>query len=164
MTTLVYPLEQVLDIKKKRVEDAEAVVREKQEALQLELDKLAEREKERDKVKKHHQDKLDQLREEMDTGTTAAKIQQMKDYLDVVKQKVLVEEKKVEEQKEQVKIAEDNLEAAKNELRMRRNEVDKIKIHKSDWMKQARKELEIEEEREMDEIGSIMHTLHQRMK
>jgi len=164
MTSLVYPLEQVLDIKKKRVEKAEAVVREKKEALQLELNKLAEREKERDKVKKHHQDKLNQLRAEMDTGTTATKIQQMKDYLDVVKQKVLVEQKKVDEQKEQVKIAEDNLEAAKEELRLRRNEVDKMNTHKSDWTKQARRELEIEEEKEMDEIGTIMHTLHQRMK
>lgn len=160
----VYPLKQVIDVKKKRVEDAEKMVLLKREALAKEEEKLKEREKERDVVKKHQKDKLKQMRDEMDHGTTSPKIQQMKAYLKVVDEKLQVEEKKVLDQKEQVKIAEKNLEAAKEELKRKRQEVDKLLTHKVDWEKEMKKEEEIQEGREQDEIGSVMHLIHKRMK
>jgi flagellar biosynthesis chaperone FliJ len=115
-----YPLEQVLDVKKKRVEDAELVVKEKQKALEIEQDKLKKREEERDKVKNHYQDKLLQLRHQYDEGTTSDKIDQAKLYIKVVQERLKVEEKKVKDQQAQVETAEKNLELAKNQLRARR--------------------------------------------
>ncbi len=159
---LSYPLKQVIEVKQKRVEDAERVVDEKNKALLKEQEKLKEREKERDQVKKHHTDKLKQMRDEMDHGTTSPKIQQMKLYLKVVDEKLKAEEKKVQDQKDQVKVAEKNLEAAKAELKRKRQEVDKLLTHKMDWEKEMRKEQEIQEGREQDEIGSIMHLSHKR--
>ena len=79
-----YPLLQVLDIKRRRVEEAEKVLKEKLKALEKEREILKEREKERDKVLKHQLDKLAQLRHQMDTGHSSVKIQQMKSYLEVV--------------------------------------------------------------------------------
>lgn len=160
----VYPLKQVIDVKRKRVEDAEKVVVLKKEALAREEEKLKEREKERDDVKKHHADKLKQMRDEMDHGTTSPKIQQMKAYLKVVLEKLQVEEKKVLDQKEQVKLAEKNLEAAKADLKKKRQDVDKLLTHKVDWEKEMRKEEEIQEGREQDEVGSVMHLIHKRGK
>ena len=159
-----YPLRQVLEVKQKRVEDAEAVVKEKQAALEKEQNILKQKEAERDKAKKHHDDKLKQLREILDEGTTSPKIQQMKAYLKVVKDRVAVEEKKVKEQKVQVENAEKNLQAAKDDLKAKRQEVDKLKSHRTDWLKEMRKEQEIVEGREQDELGSIIFTTHQPRK
>lgn len=157
MNNLVYPLKEVLEIKHRRVEEAEKVLKEKKELLAKEEEKLKQVEAERDKVQKHQQDKLDQLREELSHETRSPKIQQMKVYLKVVLEKLQVEEKKVKDQKEQVNTAQKNVDAAKLDLDHKRLEVDKIKTHKSDWEKEMRKELEIIEGREQDELGGIMY-------
>ena len=162
MDKIVYPLKQVIEVKQRRVEEAEKVVKEKQAALEKEQQKLAEREAERNKVKEHQQDKLKQLRDTMDQGTTSPKIQQMKAYLKIVDEKLKVEEKKVKDQKEQVAIAEKNLEQAKLDLQRKRQEVDKLLTHKKDWEKEMRKKQEIIEGREQDELGSIIYTVHHR--
>lgn len=162
MTLPAYPLREVLKIKEKRVLEQEKTVKEKERLLKAEEEKLKEKEAERDKAKQHERDKLNQLREELDGGTTSPKVQQMKAYLKVVKERVKVEEKKVLDQKEQVKLAENNLSMAKVELKRRRQEVDKFYSHKKDWEKEARLELKAKEESEMDEIGSVMYMTHKR--
>lgn len=159
---IVYPLKQVIEVKQRRVDEAEKVVKEKLLALTQEQKKLADREAERDKVKDHKKDKLQQLRDTLDKGCHTTEIQQMKAYLKLVDEKLKVEEKKVQDQKELVKTAEKNLEAAKAELQRKRQEVDKLLMHKKDWEKEKRKELEIIEAREQDELGSIIHTAQHR--
>lgn len=151
-----YPLQQVLEVKKKRVEDAEKVVIEKRKALEKEQEKLIQCERERDQVLQHYKDKLKQLRDELDKGTNTAEIQMMKRYLEVVKEKRAKEEAKVKEQKKQVESAQKQLQEAQEALKQRRLEVDKIEMHRQEWLKGARKELQIEEERSEDEIGSII--------
>jgi len=164
MAKLVYPLEQILHIKEKRVEEALKNVQEKENALEHEREILAQKEAERDKVLNHHSDKLRQLRETLDKGSTSPKIQQMKVYIKIVKENLAVEEKKVQDQQEQVDIAKTNLEVAQEELRQRRKEVDKLQEHKKEWTKVAKKEQAIEEERELDEMGSIMFLTQMRKK
>lgn len=162
-----YPLEQVLDIKKRRVQDAEKKLKEALEALEREKEILKQKEKARDKVLKHRNDKLMQLREEMDLveqTTTSQKIQQMKDYLKVVDKKLEEEEKKVQEQGKKVEAAEEQVELARKELKQRRLEVDKLNNHKKDWLKMMHEELKLQEDRELDEIGNIMYQMHQREK
>ena len=105
-----------------------------------------------------------QLRHEMDVATTSPKIQQMKVYLKVVDEKLKIEEKKVSDQQQQVSIAEKNVELAKEDLARKRQEVDKLKTHKTDWEKMMRKELEIIEGREQDELGTTTYLIHQRQK
>lgn len=146
------------------MEDAEKVVLEKRKALELEQEKLKEREKERDQVKTHKQDKLQQLRDELDSGTTSEKIIQMKAYLKTVDERLKVEEKKVFDQKALVKTAEQNLENAQEDLKRKRQEVDKLLTHRKDWQKEVAKEEEIIEGREQDEIGSVMYLSNKRNK
>jgi hypothetical protein len=151
-----YPLQQVLEIKKKRVDDAEKVVREKLRLLKEEEDKLAKRKEERDKVKRHYDDKLNQLRHSFDEGTTSDKIDQKKNYIKVVQERLKVEEKKVKEQQQQVEMAEKNVELAKNALKDRKKEQQKIETHQEVWTKDTLKEVDIIQTREEDEIGSTM--------
>lgn len=165
MTPIVYPLRQVLEVKQRRVENAERVVKQKKELLEKEEQKLKEREQERDKVKHHYDDKLKQLREEMDHESTSPKLQQMKIYIKTVDEKLKVEEKKVKDQQETVKIAQKNLDQAKEDLWIKRQEVDKLHTHRKDWEKERRKEQEIIEGREQDELGSIIFiSRHRRSK
>src|SRR5262245_29066704 len=130
MAQQAYPLKQVMEVKQRRVEEAEKVVKEKKEALEKEKQKLLEREADRDKAMGHHNDKLAQLRKCLDEGTTTDKIMQMKAYLKVAKERVKVEEKKVKDQQAQVDQAAKNLQAAQDDLRMRRQEVDKLDTHR----------------------------------
>lgn len=153
---IIYPLEQIITVKENRVKEQEKVVAEKRQALEKEKEKLEEVEKARDKVKKHLADKLAQLREKLDTGTTSPEVLQMKAYLKVVQEKLVAEEKKVKDQKAQVEQAEKNLEVALEQLRLRRQEVDKLLTHRKDWMKQAYFELSRVEASEQDEMGSII--------
>lgn len=163
MAKVVYPLGQVLEVKLRRVEEAERVLREKLEELKKEQEKLKEREAERDKVLNHYKDKLQQMRHQMDEETTSPKIQQMKAYLKIVKDKLVVEEKKVKEQQEKVKVAEKNVVDAREDLNRKQHEVDKLMTHRGEWEKALRKELELVDEREQDEIGNIIFSL-QRLK
>lgn len=164
MAKPVYPLGQVLQVKKKRVDDQELVVKEKRNLLEKEKEKLSQREAEREKVRNHHRAKLFQMREEMDQGTTSPKIQQMKVYLKIVQENLLVEDKKVEDQKAQVETAKKNLELAIDELNRKRQEVEKLETHKVDWTKEMRKEAEVEEGREMDELGNVIFLTNQRKR
>ena len=151
-----YPLAQVLQVKRKRVEDAEAVVKQKQKLLDIEIEKLEKAKAEREKVKQHYSDKLKQMRDEMDKGTTSDKIDQMKIYLKVCQEKLKIEDKKVKEQQNQVDIAEKNVEIAKNVLKEKQREEDKILTHRTEWEKTTMKELDIEQTRAEDDLGSTM--------
>lgn len=151
-----YPLEEVLEVKHRRVEMAELVVKEKKKLLEIEEDKLRQREAERDKVKEHYKAKMEQLRKELDEGTTSDKIVQIKNYLKVVQERLAGEEKKVKEQKAQVELAQKNLEIAKNQLKDREKERDKIITHKKEWTKETIKEMTVIETRAEDELGSTM--------
>lgn len=164
MTIPAYPLAQVLQVKERHVTEAEKVVAEKQKALEKEKEILAQKEAERQKVRDHHKAKLDQLRHAMDTETTSTEIQQMKVYLKVVQERLVAEDKKVKEQQQQVDNAQKNLDQAKEDLRLKRQEVDKLNSHRKDWLKEVRKELEIKEGREQDELGSIIFTTHHSRK
>lgn len=159
-----YPLEDVLVVKRRRVEEAERLVKQRKEELEKEEERLKEREKARDEVKEHLKDKIRQLRVELDGGTTTTKIQQMKRYMDVVKEKLAQEEQKVAEQKKQVDKAALLLDEAKLELAAKQKEVDKLKEHKEAWVKEMKKLEEIEEGKEQDELGTIIHSLHNRNK
>ena len=48
------------------------------------------------------------------------------------------------------------MDEARKELDRKRLEVDKLVTHQKDWEKEMRKELEILEEREQDELGGTM--------
>lgn len=159
-----YPLDQVREVKQDRVDKAEKVVKEKKYALEIEQGKLKKVEAERDKVLSHHDEKLAQLRLSLDEGTTSSEVLQMKAYLKVVKEQLAKEEQKVIKQKEQVKLAEANLKAAEDDLKQKRLELEKIALHKTEWEKEAAKEMLKEEIKEEDEIGNLMYQSEKRKK
>jgi flagellar biosynthesis chaperone FliJ len=159
-----YPLQQLEVIKKKKLEESERILKEKKEALAKEEEKLAAVQKERDKVYEHRMAKLKQLREKLDEGTTTDKIQQMKQYLKVVDEDLRMKDKKVADQKKQVENAQNLVEAARLDMLKKQQDVEKLQIHRKEWSKEVRKEMERVEGNELDELGSAMHTLKKRKK
>lgn len=151
-----YPLKQVLEVKVKRRDEAEQAMHERKKELDREKEKLAEREKERDKAKDHYDSKLSQLREALDTGTTSDEVTRMKYYIEVCQEKVIAEEKKVQEQQQEVNKAADRLEEARLFWIEKRKEVDKIEMHQELWEKEIKQLMQFEENKEQDELGSTM--------
>ena len=128
------------------------------EQLAAEEKKLLEVEKKRDAVKEHKQAKLKQLRDELDGGTTAPKIEQMKGYLKVVESKLQEEEGKVNKQQDAVSKATTRVEEAKQDVLLKEKDLEKLKIHKEEWEKELMQWTKKEEEKEHDELGSNAHT------
>ena len=64
---------------------------------------------------------------------------------------------KVKKQQLQVEQAKQALEEAQQLWRQRMKEVDKIKEHRKQWLLEAKRDLDREEAKEQDELGSVMH-------
>lgn len=155
-----YPLQQVEQIKQKRLEEAERVLKEKKEQLETEEQNLKRAEEKRDEVKKHKAEKLEALRQEMDRSTTSEKVLKMRGYIQyVVDEKLTAEEKKVEKQTAVVEQAKNAVEEARQDYVKKNQEVEKIKLHKEEWLKQEKKQEQISLDQDADEIGSSMHIL-----
>ena len=152
-----YPLEQLIQIKKKRCDDAELKLQQKKQHLAREEKQLENVKRERDKVASHRDKKLEQMQRELDKGTTTDKIQKMEQYRRIVEEELAAKEEDVKRQEGKVREAEREVEVAKQELFFRQKELDKIGQHKKEWKKQE-KYIELQEEnRVIDEIGSVRH-------
>jgi flagellar biosynthesis chaperone FliJ len=157
-----YPLEQLVVIKQKKLEEAEKVLAEKKKELTKEEEKLSVVEKERDQVKEHRHDKLTQLRETLDAGTTTDKIQQMKRYLKLVDEKLEQAQLRVKEQQKRVEAAKTQVETARHDLFKKQQDVEKLILHRKEWEKEVKTLLEHKESLESDEIGSAIHLSRKR--
>ena len=159
-----YPLAQVASIKKRRLDEAEKVLKEKKQLLVQEEEKLTVAEKKRDEVKEHKVAKLTQLREKLDEGTTSNKIQEMKQYLKIVEEKLKAEENKVKEQQKQVDAAKKQVDIAREDLFKKQKDVEKLSIHHKEWEKEIHHEEARQAGIETDELGSAMHVLKKKTK
>lgn len=152
-----YPLKQLAEIKQKNLETAEITLRDKKRILEQEQISLTKKEKERDVVKEHRIDKLQQLRDHMDEGAVPHKVEQMKQYLKLVDEKLVVKQQVVVEQKKKVKLAEEEVDKARKELIECQQDVEKMRLHRKEWDREMHLIEEQKEGIEMDEIGSAGH-------
>lgn len=152
-----YPLKQLAEIKQKNLETAEINLRDKKRVLEQEQTSLTKKEKERDLVKEHRIDKLQQLRDHMDEGAVPHKVEQMKQYLKLVDEKLAVKQQAVIEQKKKVKLAEEEVDKARKELIECQQDVEKMRLHRKEWDREMHLIEEQKEGVEMDEIGSAGH-------
>ncbi len=154
-----YPLHQLMAIKKNRYDQAIIELEKRKQELQKEEEKLQPLEKARDEVLHHKQEKLAQMRQTLDGGTTADKIQQMKEYLSLVDEQLAEKEQKVASQKKVVSQKQEEVEKATELVFMREKDVEKLLEHQKDWSEEARYMEKKAEEKEQDELGSAAHIL-----
>lgn len=154
-----YPLEEIEQIKKKRLEEAEKSLQEKKQFLEKEQKKLDQYTKDLELIKQHKIDKIRQMMDEMEKGTTSDQIMIKERYLKVVvEEKLKREHAKVVEQQKEVNKAVDEVEKARVLLEQRRQDVEKLRLHREDWEVEMRRLEAAEENKETDEIGTTMHT------
>ena len=151
-----YPLDQVIQVKQKRLDDAERAYKEKLRLLEVEQEKLKAAEQERDKAKETYSVKLADMRAALDAGKSTTTLRQKRDYLKLVKEKLLVEEGKVKEQMKMVDTAQKNADLARRDMQDKRKELEKMQMHKEEWQKEAGKEVVRQEGHEQDELGTSM--------
>jgi hypothetical protein len=159
-----YPLEQLLLIKERRLEEAEKRLKEKKLILAKELEKLKKLEQEAQLTHDHMQDKVKQLDEEMNQGTYSHKIDTAHKYIKVVEDQLKQKKKKVTDQDKVVQTASQQVEIARKDLLKTQQDVEKLKIHKTEWKQGVMKELDYKEALEGDEIGSAKHLSLKREK
>lgn len=158
-----YPLEQVSLIKQKRLEEAEKRLKEKKEALERELEKQEQLKKKLKEIQDLKKQKVAQFLKELEEGTTSDKINLHETFIkEVINEKLKAEEKKVKDQKEVVKKAEEAVEVARKERFQRNQDVEKMHLHKKEWLKQVALEEMRVESSESDEMGTNIHTTKKR--
>jgi hypothetical protein len=164
MNPLSYPLQQLFEIKKNRFDQAIKLLEEKKAILEKAYEKLFDLTTLRDETLEHKNAKLQQLRDELDQGTTTDKIQQMKSYLTIVEEKLAERQKKVTQQQIVVDAAQKQVDLATDELFQRKKDLEKLEIHKKEWEAEVHYWTEQKESLEHDEQGTSLHTLRQQEK
>ncbi len=159
-----YPLEHLVIIKQKRLDEAEKHLKAMKASLQKEIDQKTRLEQERDHTKQHKEDKLQQFRETIDKGTTSDKIDIMKKYLKEVDLELSQREKKVIEQQKRVQAAEKKVEEARNNYIKKQHDIEKLSIHRKEWVEEIQSELNYKEAVEADELGAIMYSRNKKKK
>ncbi len=149
-----YPLEEVFFIKKRKLTEAERVLKEKKDLLAKEMEILAAVKKEYDEARALRDAKLKQLREALDAGAPSSKIEQMKGFFKMVDEKSKQKEQKLSDQKKQVTKAEKVVETARADYVKKQMDVEKLSLHKEEWAKGEAKEEERKEATHTDEIGT----------
>ncbi len=157
-----YPLEQMITIKKNRFDAAIKTLEEKKAVLGKAYEKLHDLTQEKDEVLQHKQAKLDQLRHELDTGTTTDVIQRSKIYLKIVDEKLAEKVKKVAEQQKVVDAAQKQVDIATDDLFQKKKDLEKLELHKKEWEKEMGYWVAQKEGVEQDEQGSATHFLRKK--
>ena len=162
MSKLIYPLEQMLSIKKNRFDAAVKTLEEKKTILEKAYEKLYDLTQERDQTLQHKIAKLEQLRNTLDAGTTSDKVQQGKIYLKIVDEKLAEKEKKVVDQQKQVDAAQKQVDIATDDLFQKKKDLEKLELHKKEWEKEMGYWVQQKEAVEQDEQGASTHLLQKR--
>lgn len=153
-----YPLQQLLEIKEKRVEDAERILHEKKEALAREEEKLQKCIERERLAQKTYDEQLDTFYNDFAGGTQSHKIKQRKEHLKTLLEQVKIEKEKTKKQREIRNKAEQEKDEAKAILDQRRIDLDKIEEHKKAWTKGDLEEKERLHIIEHDELGAMIHS------
>ncbi|MCH9811407.1 type III secretion T3S chaperone [bacterium] len=154
-----YPLSQIEEIKKRRLEEAEKVLKEKREALTQAEKDLEEKRKALNATQELKLEMIEKYYEEIKQGTTSLMMERHDSYIrEVINVKLAEEKKKVDDQKKVVKEAQAELEKARQNRIKKNQELEKIHLHKEEWKKEVRKEITIEEAGVSDELGTAMHS------
>lgn len=149
-----YPLEQIIHIKKKRFDEALKILEEKKEILEKAYEKLFDLTEEHTQADNHKKAKLEQIRQELDSGTTSDKILQMKAYFKNVEEEVKQKKKKMDDQQVVVDNAQKQVDIATDDLFQKKKDLEKLELHKKEWQKEENYRIEKKDQDEQDEQGS----------
>lgn len=98
----------------------------------------------------------------MDQGEPTSKIEQHKLHLKDLKERYLLAQSKLDAQKKVVKKAEEAVEVARKDYQQKEKELEKLHIHKSEWVQAMKLEEQKKEDVNMDDISTSAYTRKKR--
>ncbi|MBI1910174.1 MAG: hypothetical protein HYS22_08410 [Deltaproteobacteria bacterium] len=162
MPKVRYRLQPLLEIKsraKKKAEIALARAIVKLEAEKKKLERLKEEKKEIVRKRKEYREKLHQ---KIASGVSAVRDSQAHiNYLRRLEEEEKEKEKEIEDQKEVIVGAETAVKRARRDYVDAAKELRIMEKHKALWWKKVERAINVKEEREMDELGNLIHQLRQ---
>lgn len=143
MKKFIYPLQNVLNLKEKIESQEKALFRAAMEALRAEQDKLEHLEQRKSSYE-------EKLRESVSARLDLLTVKTNKEAVEIIKDKI-------KQQLGQVRKAERHLEVARNRLEEAMKERKTLEKLKEDAFEEYKKEYEVEERKEVDELISFRH-------
>ncbi len=158
-----YPLEEIITIKGKRLEEAEKMLKHQKEILDEENKKLKECKKKLEDVKKRKIEKVKKHLDLLEKGTTSKEIAIHERYLkQVISEELQVEMKKVNNQEKIVKQSEENVVKARKEYLQKNQDVEKLNLHRKEWDREIEKQEILDESNEGEELNINIHSRKRR--
>lgn len=155
-----YRLEPLLTVKERYKKQTEIELGKAIKKLKDEKEKLVELEKEKEEIIKKKKEARMEMSRKVAVGETRIFDSSLHlNYLEKLQDDLEKKEKEIEKQHETIKEAEEALAKA------RRNYIDACKDlktmqkHKELWLKKLAKELSMKEQKELNELGNVIHQL-----
>lgn len=158
-----YRLEVLLNVKARIKRRAELAVAKAIKQLEAEREKLKELQEEKKKIEKRIRSEKNEMRTKVAGGKARAKDPQV--HLNFIRK--LEEDlndclRRIEDQKEEVKRAEKEVQKRRADYILAAQDLNMMEKHKELWEKKARRELTLEEDKMLGELGNVIHQMTQR--
>jgi flagellar export protein FliJ len=152
-----YRLQLILDKRQKEKEDAEKALGEAQKALEEERKIEKQKELEVEQAKQRKEDSKKELNQKMLEGLLDInKIRQGKDFIKSLDIEIEKAKERLVQQQQKVKLAENFLEQKRAELIEATTQFQAMEKHKEKWLEKIKKEAELAEQNEQEEIGNVL--------
>lgn len=155
-----YRLQPLLQVKLKHKRATEIALSKAFQALKKEEEKLKVLEKEKQEIIQKREESRREMSEKVARGESVVYDSNIHlNYLKKLKEDEEKKDQEIEDQKEAIKRAEEALAQAKRDYIDACKEVKIMEKHKELWRKKIKKELEFQEQKEMNELGNVIHQL-----
>lgn len=158
-----YRLTVLVIIKERAKKDAEVALAKALKELEEEKEKLKKLTQEKKKIEDHIEKERMEMSLRVARGDALVKDPQIRlSFIRKLKEDLEDVEKKIEEQKEEIKRAERKLQRCRNQYIIAAQELNTMERHRELWEKKQKRALNAEENKQMNELGNVIHQLHQR--
>ncbi len=155
-----YRLQVLLDIREKNKRKAEIELGKAIAKLKEEEKRLEELKEEKEKLKKKKQNSIQEMSDKLSSGESLVKESQLHvNFLRKITEDIEAKDKEIEDQKEVIEQAKQRVAEARREY------IDACKLlqimekHKELWEKKLQKKLSMAEEKQLGELGNVIHTM-----
>lgn len=158
-----YRLQTLLEIRERAKDAAEQAFAQAMQELAREKEKLAELQADLERRKAERKEKvMAYLADVMKKGTGAGGLSMMNRFEERLKDEEAQVALEIDQQKEAVKTAEQLVEQRRYEMAEAAKELKAIEKHKETWKTQVKKEREMREDLNTEEIGNALHQMRSR--
>lgn len=156
-----YRLQVLLVIKERAKKACEIELAKALKRLKEEQEKLEQLKREKKEKEKEIEKEKKEMRSKVATGEAKVKDPQIHlNYIRKLEEDLEEIERRIEDQKQEVKRAEKHLQRCRSDYILAAQEHNMMEKHKELWQKKMNKELSLEENKVMNELGNVIHQMN----